>query len=98
MRALKGRNSDSSNHADDPYRSQSVSILWCTGLFALCGWFGLIVVAITGDFDISFVIPVGLLTAAATFAFYGRRQQKIGFTLLAVAVLLGAMAWPRLIG
>ncbi|MFI6652117.1 hypothetical protein ACIBI8_31495 [Streptomyces sp. NPDC050529] len=98
LRALKGRNSDSPNHADDPYRSQSVSILWCAALFALCGWFGLILSAITGDLKISLVIPVGLLTAAAVSAFYGRRQRKIGFTLLAVAVLLGAMAWPRLMG
>lgn len=100
MRALKGRNSDSSNHADEPYRyrSQSSAILWCTGLFALVSWFGLIVAAITGDFDISLVIPMGMLTAAAASAFYGRREQKIGFTGLAVALLLGAMAWPRLSG
>ncbi|MFJ4899711.1 hypothetical protein [Streptomyces sp. NPDC088727] len=95
MRALKERNPDRPNRADYRYRSQASSVFWGIGLFALTGWIGMIVSAVMGDFAIIFVIPIGLLTVAAALAFYGLRHQRFGFTVLAVAVTLGGMGWPR---
>lgn len=90
------RNPDRPNRADYRYRSQTSSIFWAIGLFALTGWIGLITSAITGDFAISFAILVVLLTVAAALAFYGLRQQRYGFTVLAAAVMLGGIGLSRL--
>ncbi|OKK15461.1 hypothetical protein AMK09_25305 [Streptomyces sp. CB02488] len=90
------RVSDRPNRADYRYRNEATTVFLGTGLFALGGWIGLIASAITGDFAISFTILVVLLTVAAALAFYGLRQQRYGFTVLAAAVMLGGIGLSRL--